>query len=231
MAEPTEIPMMKPRILLIEDDDISRRFLADAVMQLDVELTTCSDFTEAVAFLQTNVPTLIISDLNLPDGDLFGRVADFPSDVPILALSAEVSLPIRERLSAVGIHSVLAKPMPVAVLLEAINPFCKPAAALWNANSALKAVGGNRNALLRLQAMFLAELPLAADGIRNAFDAGNLKLMQDALHKLKGSCGFLGAEQLLVACHALDRNPDRIYMDAFQASVAATIALIRASGD
>jgi HPt (histidine-containing phosphotransfer) domain-containing protein len=55
--------------------------------------------------------------------------------------------------------------------------------------------------------------------------------MHDILHKLKASCGFLGVEHLLAACHRLDQTPSMETFAAFQSSVAETLRVIQASGD
>lgn len=221
---------MKTAILLIEDDDISRIFLSEAITLLDVTLTACTCFAEAFAFLSDHRVDLIISDLKLPDGDLFGKAAGFPDRVPVLATSAEVTPDIREHLTGIGIREVLPKPMTVPALHEAIVRLCGPEPAVWNQAKALKALGGSRNALQRMQAMFLAELPVASDGVRAAFESGNLAVLQDTLHRLKASCGFLGAEHLLSACQSLDRQPSsKVAYQAFQTCLEETQAVIRAS--
>ena len=103
---------MKTSILLIEDDDISRLYLSEAITLLDIELTACPDLTSGCMAMRTKPPSLIISDLNLPDGGLLDMLAAFPAGIPILAISAEVTPAIRARLAAGGIRDVLAKPMP-----------------------------------------------------------------------------------------------------------------------
>jgi HPt (histidine-containing phosphotransfer) domain-containing protein len=55
--------------------------------------------------------------------------------------------------------------------------------------------------------------------------------MHDTLHKLKASCGFLGVEHLLAACHRLDQTPCLETFAAFQNSAADTLTVIRASDD
>jgi HPt (histidine-containing phosphotransfer) domain-containing protein len=79
--------------------------------------------------------------------------------------------------------------------------------------------------------MFIRELPVATLEIQAAFISGNLTAMHDTLHKLKASCGFLGVEHLLAACHRLDQTPCLETFAAFQNSAADTLTVIRASDD
>ena len=222
---------MKTSILLIEDDDISRLYLSEAITLLDVELTACPDLASGCMAMRTKPPSLIISDLNLPDGGLLDMLAAFPAGIPILAISADVTPAIRARLAARGIRGVLAKPMPVAELHDAIHRLCGSAAELWNQEKALKALGGSSAALASMRAMFIAELPVAAYGIQAAFEAGDTKALHDTLHKLKASCGFLGAERLLEACRALDQDRSAASVSAFQTTLADTLAFMLSSDD
>ena len=222
---------MKPSILLIEDDDISRSYLAEAIAMLEVDLSACADFASAHAAMVANPPSLIISDLNLPDGDLYAHATAFPAGIPVLAISAELSPAVRERLAAIGIREVLAKPMPLAELHEAIHRLHGAVPEFWDRSKALKALGGSSAALRSMRAMFLAELPSAAMSIQKEYDCGNRTAVHDTLHKLKASCGFLGADHLLAACRHLDQDPCLQTLAAFQSSVTETLAVIRASDD
>lgn len=222
---------MKASIVLIEDDEISRFYLSEAIAMLDVELTACPDFASGCAAMRIKSPSLIISDLNLPDGELLDKFIAFPAGIPILAISAEVTPAIRERLAASGIDHVLAKPMPVADLHDAIHRICGSAPDLWNQEKALKALGGSSAALRSMRAMFIAELPAAAQSIQTAFESGNTVAVSDALHKLKASCGFLGAERLLAACRALDHDLSEASVSAFRSTLADTMAFMLSTDD
>lgn len=222
---------MKTSILLIEDDEISRFYLSEAIALLDVELTVCPDFASGRTAMRTKPPALIISDLNLPDGALVDMAGEFPAGIPILAISADLTPAIRERLAAIRIRDVMAKPMSVAELHDGIRRLCGSAPGLWNQEKALKALGGSVAALRSMRAMFIAELPPAAQGIQAAFDAGDTKALHDALHKLKASCGFLGAERLLEACRLLDQDLSSASVSAFQKTMADTLAFMLLSDD
>ena len=79
--------------------------------------------------------------------------------------------------------------------------------------------------------MFIAELPAAAQSIQTAFESGNTVAVSDALHKLKASCGFLGAERLLAACRALDHDLSEASVSAFRSTLADTMAFMLSTDD
>ncbi len=214
-------------ILLIEDDDISRAYLGDAIALLPVRWRACASFGEAGEALRGGRFDLIVSDLNLPDGDLFGALAGFPAGVPVLALSADLDAATRARLLATGAAEAMAKPMPVDGFHAAIRRLCGlDAAPLWNTDKALRALAQNPEAVASLKALFRAEVPSMSAAVRAALDAGDLKAAGDVLHKLKASCGFLGAERLLAECRALESAPGADAWARFERVCAETLAAI-----
>lgn len=198
-------------ILLIEDDEISRAYLGEAIGRLPVRWQACAGFREAAEALANARFDLIVSDLNLPDGDLFGALTGFPAGVPVLATSAELDAGTRGRLLAAGAAEALAKPMPVAELHAAIRRLCNlDDTPLWSPDKALRALAHNPQAVASLKALFRAEVPSMLAAVRAALEAGDRKALGDVLHKLKASCGFLGAERLLAECKALEADPQAL---------------------
>ena len=219
------------RILLIEDDEISRAFLAEALSAADCEVTACSGFTEALTHCNHGRFELIVSDIQLEDGSLYEMAARLPAGTPLLATSAQVNAGIRERLAVLGIKAVLAKPATVAGIREAVEGTLAKTvypreALILDERCALKALGNNGAALTSLKSLFRLELPDMAGKIQHAFDSGDTDGMHAILHKLKASCGFLGANRLLDACMALDDNPDKQRLESFLKSLDDTLAIL-----
>jgi HPt (histidine-containing phosphotransfer) domain-containing protein len=100
----------------------------------------------------------------------------------------------------------------------------------WDDPMALCALGGSRQAVDSLRDLFLAELPGQASDIAAALAQGDPAPARAQLHRLKASCGFVGAASLLHAVQALSRDPtDAGLHAAFQAQVRA-LAPLRAGG-
>lgn len=221
------------RILLIEDNDISRAFLAEALSGPDIAVTACDGFTDALQFCGRNRFDLIVSDIRLGDGSLYEMTPQLPAGVPIVATSADINANVRDRLGALGISSLLAKPTTVAEARAAVERALDEAVyaaelPVWDEERAFKALGRNSAALTSLKSLFKIELPEMAGKIQNAFDSGNSDEIQAILHKLKASCGFLGASRLLEACNALDEQPDSRQLASFLESVTETLAILEA---
>jgi len=81
-------------------------------------------------------------------------------------------------------------------------------AILWDENRALAAVGGRSESARALRELFLAELPAQVEQIRSAFSASDHAEVRAQLHRLKASCGFVGAAGLLAAANQLSERMD-----------------------
>jgi len=115
------------RILVIDDEPgnvrLLERFLKDAGYR-DVQSTT--DSREAPALYQTFQPDLILLDLMMPylDGVAVIQQLSIPEDVylPVLVLTADVTLEAKQRALAAGAKDFLAKPFDrLEVLLRIKN--------------------------------------------------------------------------------------------------------------
>ena len=121
----------------------------------------------------------------------------------------------------------LDEPMPVGDLHAAVLRLCGlDSAPLWNPDKALRALAQNPQAVASLKTLFQAEVPAMSAAVRAALDAGDLKTLGDVLHKLKASCGFLGAERLLAECRALEAAPGPEALARFECVCAETLAAI-----
>ncbi len=211
----------QPRLLLVEDDPISRSFLEDALSALPAEVDAAGSIAEALAFARVHQHALWLVDVHLPDGDGLDclRVLREQASTPALAITAGVSREEFDALCGGGFVEVLLKPMSVAALqgtvrrllarhgLRVREPQMQGKLPVWDEDRALAALGGNRDALAKLRVMFLAELPALRHELASLREKADSAGMRAVLHKLKASCGFVGALRLLRAVNALSDAP------------------------
>lgn len=220
------------RILVIEDDDISRKFMTEAISLLPVEWLACSGFSEAHRLCRSHRFDLVISDINTADGCLYEHAVQFPEYCRKLAVSAELTPACSARLQALGVHETLAKPMSIAALHQAIARLLEDyedalqTLPVWDHAQALAALGHNERILASLKDMFRHELPGMIEQIERAYAIGEFGEIQATLHKLKASCGFLGAKRLLEECVKLDADINQRNLEGFTAAGRMTLSLI-----
>jgi len=59
-------PAQRPRILIVDDDGVSRRIFAHLLRQEDVEITFAENGARGLALLRTSTFDLVFSDLHMP---------------------------------------------------------------------------------------------------------------------------------------------------------------------
>ncbi len=216
-----------PRLLLVEDDTISRNFMQAALRALPAEVDAVATAAEAIALPGPHALWLI--DARLPDisGAHLLRTLRLRAPATVaLAHTADPSADQRQALLDAGFEEVLIKPLPAAHLQDRVRSRLPlSAAGDWNEDAALRALNGNRDHVAMLRTLFIDELPGALRTIDHAFDTVDGAAMSAQLHKLRASCGFVGAQRLEQAVIALQRSPAS--SESMQAFRQAARALLR----
>lgn len=229
------------RILLVEDDTTSQAFLRAATERLPAQVDAAGSVADAIALATGQAYDLWLVDANLPDGSgamLLDRLRGHGLSTPAIAHTASHARAEHDALRAAGFVATLAKPLPVDAWCEAINRVLADAPArpaspgmdmepvsappspgdtpLWDDAHALAALGGKADNVAAMRALFLAELPGARDAVSAAVAAGDDAALQAALHRLRASCGFVGATRLDAASlHLRDMPGSTGALDAF----------------
>jgi CheY-like chemotaxis protein len=216
-----------PRLLLVEDDPISRQFLAEALQPLPATVDAATSIAEACAFATSSRHALWLIDAHLPDGDgaeCLRRLRATSLTTPAVSITAETDRGLLDRLIAAGFVEVLAKPISLQALQGNVrrlagladqasyergstaNATCgkRPC---WDETAALAALNGNRASLEALRSLFIAELPETCRQLELALTDGDGERVRALLHRLKASCAFVGAARLADAVQALSETP------------------------
>jgi len=221
---------MKPlpwRILLVEDDPVSRAFLAAATRALPAHVDSAGTVATAHTRAGEQHYDLWLIDANLPDGsgiDLLRELRTLHPDTPALAHTADNERPVLDALLAAGFAQALVKPLAASALQAAVRQALATGTApstdgesshhdtppLWDDAAAALALNGTPGQAEALRNLFLAELPLQRDQIRSALASGAVDEARAVLHRLRAGCGFVGAARLGHAARALHEQPDSI---------------------
>ena len=115
------------RVLLIDDSRTARLMTSHVLQRAGFEVQQADSAIAAIAILKADTSfSCIISDVNMPNmsGLSFikfaSQLVDF-RDVTMVVLSVEDSVTMREALLAAGASTILAKPLQVEALLEAVG--------------------------------------------------------------------------------------------------------------
>jgi two-component system cell cycle response regulator DivK len=124
-APPTK-PTDAPAILVVDDDEDSRRILTYGLGNAGYRVFVASNGAAAVEMCRVVLPSLIIMDLAMPEMDGYEATRVLKSDertrdVPIIAWSARVFSGDTQDLMTVGFDEVLAKPALPNDVIEAVR--------------------------------------------------------------------------------------------------------------
>lgn len=186
------------RVLIVDDDPVSLRFLEAAAVQCGCIVATAVDGTTALA--ANGVFDLLLIDRRLPDTDgveLLHALRDRGVTAPAIATSAEVDAALAAQLRAAGFADVLEKPASIRRIVEIVQRHLPAArSCLLDDAAALDSVGGDANALRALRSLLIQELEQLDHDLMHGNLAANAAMLGERLHRLRASCGFCGASAL-----------------------------------
>ena len=109
------------RVLVADDDPVSRGLIRDALCSLSYEVVEASNGEESLLKMVEARPDLILLDIEMPLLDGYGvldRMRNDPSlsDLPVAAITAKALPDDREKGLARGFAAYLTKPIGVGAL-------------------------------------------------------------------------------------------------------------------
>lgn len=115
-----------PRILLVEDDPMSRDLLARRLTRQGFDVSIAQDGQAAVAAARDGAPDLILMDLDLPVLDGWQATRRIKADaagrrMPVIALTAHAMAGDRDKAVQAGCDDYDTKPVDFARLLGKIR--------------------------------------------------------------------------------------------------------------
>lgn len=209
---------MNKRILLVEDNTVSREFLHEALKPLAISIDIADSLASASLLAEAHRHSLFLCDVHLPDGgprEIYECLKLVQDRTPQVAITAEANPTVSASLQEIGYREVWGKPITIAALQRNVArvmdiPFnivtLDEDIALWDQASALRAVGSNLATLAALRKMFLDELPKQIVLIKLAQNNGDTTSVKSECHKLLASCGFVGAARLATTVKQLSEN-------------------------
>lgn len=201
-----------PRVLLAEDNPIASEMLTKMGRKLGATMVSVENGAEALELVATATNkgkpfSLLMLDASMP---VMGGVevarrlraaGHDPQDLPILAVTAATNPDEIRAYADAGMQAYLAKPVKISEFAAALD--------LWVSG------GRNREAAMRKPGRALrlryeerkAEAVTAIEtllGTDNRWEPADKATARDLLHKLAGTAGFFGDQQIGDACAAAE---------------------------
>lgn len=195
-----QVTASRPRVLIVDDDPVSLRFLDAAVAQCGCVVVTAA--SGAAALAADGVFDLLLIDRRLPDiggAELLHALRECGIDAVAIATSAEIDAATAMQLRATGFADVLEKPASVERIGEIVRRrLPRIEFALLDDVAALAIIGGDADALCALRGLLAEELEQLERDLTHDDLATDAARLDERLHRLRAACGFCGASALAV---------------------------------
>jgi CheY-like chemotaxis protein len=115
------------QVLFIEDDPMNRRVVRDMLIVAGVEMSEASDAESGLRMIDQNDYDLVLMDLRMPGMDgltAIGHIrarGDDKSTLPVIVVTADMRLRIKEDCLSNGADDVLLKPVAMKDLFDAMG--------------------------------------------------------------------------------------------------------------
>ncbi len=116
------------KILLVEDNEENRDMLSRRLTRRGYEVVIALDGGQGVAMAQSEIPDLILMDMDLPvlngwEATRHLKAAPATQAIPIIALTAHAMMGDREKAIDAGCDDYDTKPIEFSRLIEKIEAF------------------------------------------------------------------------------------------------------------
>ena len=122
-----ELPVVKPRVMVVDDQSMARNILSMHLSTLDVEVSEAGDGREALAKLKgPQKPHLILLDIVMPEMDGFQLLEALQRDpatqsIPVIMVTGDDKIETREKALRMGAVDFTVKPVVVPDLIPRVR--------------------------------------------------------------------------------------------------------------
>ena len=114
-------------VLFVEDDPMNRRVVKDMLDVAGATMTEAEDAEHGLAMIEAQDFDMILMDLRMPGMDGIEAIrhirarGDAKAKLPIIVVTADTALELREKCLSEGADEVLFKPVAMDALFEAMG--------------------------------------------------------------------------------------------------------------
>lgn len=114
-------------ILFVEDDPMNRRVVRDMLEVVGATMAEAPDAETGLQMIEAHDYNIVLMDLRMPGMDGLTAIShvrargDAKASVPVIVVTADTAIDLRERCLHGGADEVLSKPVAMGALIEAMG--------------------------------------------------------------------------------------------------------------
>jgi CheY-like chemotaxis protein len=115
--------MRKKRILVVDDEQLSREDVAEVLADEGYEVAVAADGHEAITLLASFQPDLVLTDLQMPGLNglgVLGHVQRVSPTTPVIIFTAHVLIDAQREAQRLGVQDFLNKPLDFEEMLSRV---------------------------------------------------------------------------------------------------------------
>lgn len=226
---------LQKKILLVEDDKVSRLFASRVLENNGYTIITATNGREAIESFRKDSPDLILMDVSMPEMDgldatrlIRKKEETTGSRVPVIALTAFTQAEDKKMCFDSGMDGYLTKPIDQEKLLSILHEHTTIPAArkdkdrelkniqtggnkylLFNKKDTLQKTGGDLALIKEVSEIFINESTDSMESLEKAINEKDFDTMERLSHFIKGRLSFFGhdgAEESASEIENLARN-------------------------
>lgn len=221
---------MNRKILIVDDNEINRRYARAVLSGQDTELSTASNALEALALLENGMPDIILMDIQMPEIDGFQCLKMIRSKYPecpalIFAVTAFSDEYQKEYFKDQGFHDLIIKPVKSEVLKEKLklqnNGHFQHSNVLNTNNYTIVNISifnellkfATREELISIYKDFKEETVSLIEDLKSHLESNEYEKILSILHTIKGNAASLGLDSLAKLTEEMEtgiRNSGRL---------------------
>ena len=231
---PTPSPVMGGplNILLADDNDINRQFLAVVLKRIGAIVDEVADGEQAVEACRHKIYDIVLMDIHMPRVDGYEATARIRGldatykNIPIVAITADAVRSLDLHFLAAGLTDCLVKPVAEDDLLRVIAKWCSPPTgdrpikdgenpntgpAIVDPEIGIRLASGDAELWKTSLKTLATRLPPQLADMERALSENNLPEIRELAHTIHGSASYCGtlalqraAKQLETASHGND---------------------------
>lgn len=201
--------------LLVEDNKTNQLIAKTLLGQVGIESIVADDGKAAVELYQQHKDRidLILMDLHMPAMNGYEAAREIrrmSASVPIIAMTADVVLGVREKCEQSGIYHYISKPFDPEQFIQTVREIIGESKIseaedrpVLDQSAGLRNLGDDEEAYGQVLTEYLRENRDTVDKLTLAIQQGRYEDAAQIVHKAKSSSGCIGATALYEACVSL----------------------------